>query len=164
MQTLKCLGSSQCTTCFNLCGIASVAKDSHRGSLRGALQLRAITLALFSALSYIANYDRYVCTMGFYEASVVKLVVKSDRIVCHVCTPLSIRRLFAKLIVRNRFALTKVKRRHYPPQYFNSCIKIHWRISFKSRFKYQSSKQKILIQLWTLYVAIMRYTLIHYVR
>lgn len=116
MQTLKCLGSSQYTTCFNLCGIASAAKDSHRGSLRGALQLRAITLALFSALSYIANYDRYMCTMGFYKASVVKLIVKSIRI--------------DSLPNSDRFALAKVKRCHYPPQYFQSCKKTRRRFSF----------------------------------
>lgn len=125
MQTLKCLGSSQCTTCFNLCGIASAAKDSHRGSLRGALQLRAITLALFSALSYIANYDRYMCTMGFHKTSVVKLIVKSVRI---ACTLLSIR--IDSLPNSDRFALAKVKRRDYPPQYFNSCKKTRRRFSF----------------------------------
>lgn len=79
MQTPKCLGSSQYTTCFNLCGIVSVAKDSHRGCLRGALQLRAITLALFSTSSYIANYDGYVCTMSFLWSIVKSIVVYCAR-------------------------------------------------------------------------------------
>lgn len=65
MQTLKCLGSGQYTTCFNLRGIVSVAKSLPP-------RLSAIT---GNHISLVFGFRRTSRIISFYEA-VVKSIVK----------------------------------------------------------------------------------------
>lgn len=98
MQTPKCLGSSQYTTCFNLCG--SFSREGLPPQLstgRAAITSNHISLVF----DFVVNYDGYVYTMSFYEASLSRLLPVHISVV-HAHHH---RRFFAKL--GDRFASAK---------------------------------------------------------